>query len=288
MTGGPDRGSGTPGGDPSAPEGGRERGMRLYPAVDLLDGSCVRLYRGSYDRATRYSRDPVAVARRFVEEGARALHVVDLDGAREGRPVSRELVLSIRSACDVPLQVGGGLRETEHVDAYLEAGVERVILGTAALERPEWLGELVERYGPRAVAASVDVRGDEVVVEGWTEGSGVSRADLLERLAGLGVETILYTDTTRDGTLTAPDVEGAREVVRRGFRTVAAGGVSDVSHLRELRRAGVRAAVVGSALYEGRLTIPEALAACGDGDGSSRPASAPAPGEKDREDRDAG
>lgn len=238
--------------------------MLIWPAVDVLDGRCVRLYQGSYDDVTEHARDPAAVAEAFAREGARALHVVDLDGARDGRPVHTDVIREIRRRIDVPLQVGGGLRSTDDVARYLEGGVDRVILGTGAARRPDWLAELVERYGPDAVAAGVDVREGEVVVEGWTEGSGVSREALLDRLGEAGVETVIYTDTVRDGTLTRPDVEGARAVVERGFRTVVAGGVSRAEDVRALREAGAAGAVIGSALYHGSLTLAEARAAAGE------------------------
>jgi len=235
--------------------------VKVWPAVDLLDGRCVRLYRGSYDEVTEHGRDPVAVARRFVDEGARALHVVDLDGARDGEPRHAGLVLQIRDALDVPMQVGGGLRAEEDADRYLEAGLDRVILGTAAVTDPDRVGRLVDRHGPRAVGVGVDVREGRVVVEGWTEESGLTRDELLDRLGAVGVETVVYTDTTRDGTLTVPDVEGAREVVARGFRTLVAGGVSRARDVAALRRAGAAGVVIGSALYTRTLTLDEALRA---------------------------
>lgn len=233
----------------------------VWPAVDLLEGRCVRLYRGDYDRVTEYGRDPVAVARRFVADGAPALHLVDLDGAREGEPVNAETILEVRRRVDVPVQVGGGVRTEADVARYLDAGVDRVILGTAAARRPEWTAGLVERHGPGAVAAGVDVREGEVVVEGWTEEAGIAKAAFLDRLEGTGIRVVVYTDTVRDGTLTAPDVRGAREVVERGFRTLVAGGISRRRHILDLRRAGARGVVVGSALYTGALTLGEALAA---------------------------
>lgn len=240
--------------------------MIVFPAIDLLRGACVRLYRGDYDRATEYSRDPGAVAEQFVREGAEALHMVDLDGAREGGPENAELVLDVRERIDVPMQVGGGLRRTEDVARYLEAGVDRVIIGTASAESPEWLASLLDRFGPERVAAGVDVKEDEVMVRGWLEGSGATVDEALEELRGLGVETVVYTDVTRDGTLSRPNVEGARGVVEAGFRTLAAGGISSPEHLRDLRRAGVYGAVVGSALYEGEMTLDQALAAAGEGE----------------------
>lgn len=235
--------------------------MIVYPAVDVLRGACVRLYRGEYERATEYSRDPAAVAERFVRDGAEALHVVDLDGAREGRPENAGPILEARERTEVPMQVGGGLRRTEDVARYLGAGVDRVVIGTASAESPEWMASLLDRYGPERVAAGLDVKDGEVMVRGWLEGSGAGAEGALEALRELGVETVVYTDVTRDGTLSRPNVEGARRVVERGFRTVAAGGVSRPEHLRDLRDAGVRGAVVGSAFYEGEMTLPEALSA---------------------------
>lgn len=248
--------------------------MNVWPAVDLLDGRCVRLYKGRFDEVTEFSREPVTVAEAFVDQGARHLHVVDLDGARDGRPANAGVILEIRRRLDVRLQVGGGLRRDRDVLRYLEAGVDRVIVGTASARRPEWLADLVERHGPEAVAAGVDVRDGEVVVEGWQEGSGLAREEALDVLAGAGVETVVYTDTVRDGTLTRPDVDGARQVVDRGFRTLVAGGVSRVEDLLALRDAGVAGAVIGSALYHGALGLEEAMAAARDeaargGDGTA-------------------
>lgn len=240
--------------------------MKIWPAVDLLDGRCVRLYRGRYDEVTEYSRDPASVAGGFVGRGAGALHVVDLDGAREGRPVNADTVLEIRRRVDVPLQVGGGLRDDVDVERYLEAGVDRVILGTAAVRDPDWIARLVERHGPEVVAAGVDVREDRVLTEGWTEAASLDRDGLLDALDACGVETVVYTDTTRDGTLTVPDVEGARRVAARGFRTLVAGGVSRLEHVRRLREAGAAGVVIGSALYTGAIELEDALRVAADGD----------------------
>lgn len=235
--------------------------MILYPAIDLLRGSCVRLFRGDYDRVTEHSRDPVEVARRFVDGGARALHVVDLDGAREGKPVNADAVASIRKTVDVPLQVGGGLRDRGQVSHYLEGGVDRVILGTGAAERPGWLGRLVDEFGPDRIAAGVDVRNGEVVVRGWLEGTGAGLEEVISHVEAAGVRTVVYTDVTRDGTLTEPDVDGVARLVRRGFRTVAAGGIARPGHLSRLQEAGAYGAVVGSALYQGTMTLSDALEA---------------------------
>lgn len=235
--------------------------MVIYPAIDILEGACVRLHRGDYDRVTEYSRDPVAVAGRFADAGAEALHVVDLDGAREGRPANRDIVLEIRRRTRLPLQVGGGVRSDEVVTRYLEAGIDRVILGTAAIRRPEWLGSLVERFGSDRIAASVDVRDGRVLVEGWRTSSATGPEAALEALAPRGVTTVVYTDTTRDGTLTGPDVAGARRFADGGFRTIVAGGIASTEQIALLRAAGVAGVIVGSALYEGALTLEEARSA---------------------------
>ncbi|HKK27526.1 MAG TPA: 1-(5-phosphoribosyl)-5-[(5-phosphoribosylamino)methylideneamino]imidazole-4-carboxamide isomerase [Gemmatimonadota bacterium] len=233
--------------------------MLILPAIDLRDGRCVRLEQGDYDRETRFSDDPLAVARGFVDAGAPALHVVDLDGAREGRPVQAGLVGRLCRASPVPVQVGGGLRTAGDVEGCLAGGAERVLLGTAAVRRPGWLGEMVARWGPGRIAAAVDAREGRVAVEGWTETGEMTVAALLDRLEGEGVETVVYTDTRRDGTLGGPDVEGTARVAARGLRVVAAGGIRSADHVAALRRAGAAGAVLGSALYRGTLTLEEAL-----------------------------
>ena len=235
--------------------------MLILPAIDLLEGRCVRLEQGDYGRVTRFGDDPLAVARGFLAEGAAALHVVDLDGARLGRPVHADVVLALCREAYVPVQVGGGIRAAEDVERYLDGGAERVVLGTVAARDAGWLGEIIEQWGPDRVAAAVDARRGRVVVEGWTETCGVSVDRLLDRLELTGLCTVVYTDTRRDGTLTGPDVEGTARIVRRGFRTFAAGGIRTASHLTALRRAGAVGAVLGSALYRGTLTLAEALVA---------------------------
>jgi phosphoribosylformimino-5-aminoimidazole carboxamide ribotide isomerase len=235
--------------------------MLILPAIDLLGGRCVRLEQGDYGRVTRFGDDPLALARRFVADGAPALHVVDLEGARLGRPAQRERVLDLCRESPVPVQVGGGIRTSAEVERYLVGGAHRVLLGTGAARDTHWLTGLVERWGPERVAAAVDARDGRVVVEGWTTASGVSVDALLDRLATTGVRTVVYTDTRRDGTLTGPDVRGAARVAERGFRTIAAGGIRTAGHVRALRDAGAAGAVLGSALYRGTVTLEEALAA---------------------------
>lgn len=235
----------------------------ILPAIDLLDGACVRLERGDFDRVTEFSREPAGVASAFVEAGARALHVVDLDAAREERPVHLDAVAAICAEAGVPVQVGGGIRSRADAEGWFEAGAARVIVGTAALADPDLLRDLVERFGPGRIVAAVDVRDGRVVVRGWTEDSGVARDEALERLRKVGVERVLYTDVRRDGTLTSPDLAGAREVVRAGFGTLVAGGIARLEHLEQLRDGGAEGAVVGSAFYRGTFELGDALEVAG-------------------------
>jgi len=235
----------------------------VWPAIDLLGGACVRLYQGDFDAVTRFSGEPLEVARSFAAQGAEALHVVDLDGARTGAPVHADLVGEIAAGVGVPVQVGGGIRTRAHLAAYLDSGVHRVLVGTAAVTDAAWLASAVRDYGPERVAAAVDVRDGEVVLDGWLAGSGRDVESVADSLRSLGIETLLYTDTRRDGTLTSADTEGTRRLVEAGFRVIAAGGISSTVDLRSLRAAGAHGAVIGSALYRGRITLADAMeAAC--------------------------
>ncbi|MCL7926578.1 MAG: 1-(5-phosphoribosyl)-5-[(5-phosphoribosylamino)methylideneamino] imidazole-4-carboxamide isomerase [marine benthic group bacterium] len=237
--------------------------MIVYPAIDLLDGACVRLKQGDFDQVTRFSADPVEVASNFAAEGADALHVVDLGGARDGRPEHRELIGRIVSAFGGPVQVGGGIRTEAQAISYLDSGVHRLLLGTAAVSGSGWPGDLVARYGPDRIAAAVDVRDGIVLQEGWLAESGGDIEAVSARLRAGGIDTLLYTDTRRDGTLTSVDRAGTRALVDSGFRVIAAGGVSSTDDIRALREAGAYGAVIGSALYHGRLSLQSAReAAC--------------------------
>jgi len=240
--------------------------MEFYPAIDLRDGRCVRLAQGAYDAETVYGDDPVAVARQFVAEGARWIHVVDLDAARTGEPVNRGVVAAIASL-DVHVESGGGVRSVEAATTLWEAGVARVVVGTAAAERPGLVASLA-RLRPGQVAVGIDTRGGEVAVRGWQEGSGLASADVLARTTGPGVGAVIVTDIGRDGMLSGPDLDGLTAVLRAtDLPVIASGGVSSVADLVALASltAGGRrleGAIVGRALYEGRLTVAEGVAAC--------------------------
>lgn len=240
--------------------------MDLYPAIDLLDGRCVRLYQGDYDRETVYGDDPVAQALAFQAEGAPWIHVVDLDAARTGEPRNRDVVAAIAAAVDVPVQTGGGIRDRDAAVALFDAGVSRVVLGTAALEDPALVRSLASEH---PVAVGLDARGREVAVRGWLEGSGEDLLDLAAAFADAGVAALVVTEIGRDGTLEGPDVAGLADVLAATtVPVIASGGVGSLDDLRTLaalESAGrtLSGAIVGRALYEGAFGVAEAVAASG-------------------------
>ncbi len=235
--------------------------MILYPAIDLKDGACVRLWRGDMDRATVYSRDPAGQARAFAEAGCAWLHVVDLDGAFAGRPVNADAVAAIVAAAPVPVQLGGGIRDEATIAMWLDKGVERVILGTAAARNPALVG-VACRAHPGHIAVAIDARGGRVAVEGWAETSETEALDLALGFEDAGVAAIVYTDIERDGTLEGPAL-AATERLAHALSTpvIASGGVASLDDLRALKAlesAGVAGVVVGRALYDGRIDAAEA------------------------------
>ena len=238
--------------------------MEVIPAIDLRDGKCVRLYQGDYDQQTVYSDDPVEVAVRWGDLGAPRLHVVDLDGARQGAPANLKVLEDILSSVSLPVQFGGGVRTVETAKAVAALGVDRVMVGTVAADSPELIEALCQVLTPAVVVVSVDARDGYVATEGWTESSRVRAADLIDRMMAMGVERFLYTDITRDGTLGGPNLAAIRELAARGpVKLMAAGGIASVAHLVGMAGLGIEAAVVGRALYTGDVDLPEALAAVG-------------------------
>ena len=240
--------------------------MDLYPAIDLLGGRVVQLRQGDYDRATDYGGDPAAVAATFVEQGARWIHVVDLDAARTGQPRNRGAVEAIvRAAPAARVEVGGGVRDASDAEALLGAGVARVVLGTAAVADPPLVGRLAARHAG-GVAVGLDARDGEVAVRGWTAGSGASVLDLVARFAGDGVGAFVVTDIGRDGTLSGPDVRGLVSVLAAtDVPVVASGGVGSLDDLRALADLeaggrGLAGAIVGTAIHDGRFSVADALA----------------------------
>jgi phosphoribosylformimino-5-aminoimidazole carboxamide ribotide isomerase len=238
--------------------------MELFPAIDLRGGKCVRLYQGDYGRETVYGDDPVSQARVFVAAGAPWVHVVDLDAARTGEPVNRRVIAAIAGAIDVPLQVGGGVRNEDAAKALFDAGVSRVVVGTAALEDPAFVRRLAARH---RVAVGLDAKGREVAVHGWLGGSGRDVVDVAQDFTDAGVEALVVTQIARDGTLEGPDLAGLGEMLEASpIPIVASGGVGTLEHLRALALlcVGARAlagAIVGRALYERRFSIEDAVVA---------------------------
>ncbi len=233
--------------------------LEIIPAIDIKDGRCVRLYQGDYAQMTVFDQDPVDVARKWAKLGAQRLHVVDLDGAKAGRPVNAQIVYAIVRAVPIPVQLGGGLRDEGAVEAALSLGVERVILGTAAVRDPQLIARLVQQHGQQIVVG-VDARGGLVAAQGWTETSHVRTEELVRRMGTLGVHSIIYTDIGRDGTLTGPDVEGVAELVRAGGpEIIASGGVAKLDDLVALAKTGAAGVIVGKALYTGAIELCQAI-----------------------------
>ncbi|HUA04618.1 MAG TPA: 1-(5-phosphoribosyl)-5-[(5-phosphoribosylamino)methylideneamino]imidazole-4-carboxamide isomerase [Solirubrobacteraceae bacterium] len=237
--------------------------MILLPAIDILDGKAVRLTRGEFDQSTVYDADPLDAARRWVDEGARRLHIVDLDGARSGAPVNLQHVRRIASEVEVPIQVGGGMRSIESVRQVIGAGATRVVIGTAAYTDIDFLDEVVAELEDRVVV-SIDARAGKLAGAGWTEQTDIPIEAVIERLGARGVQRYVYSSIDRDGMLGGPDLDGARRVAEAVRGTYAySGGVStleDLGALVELRQVNLRAVVVGKALYERRFTVAEAQA----------------------------
>jgi phosphoribosylformimino-5-aminoimidazole carboxamide ribotide isomerase len=233
--------------------------MEIIPAIDILGGRCVRLYQGDYARETVFSEDPVAMARRWEEEGAPRLHLIDLDGARAGEPVNAEVIERVVCGVNIPCQVGGGIRSLDCVLRYLEMGVQRIILGTAAVRAQTLVAEACYRY-PGSIIVGVDARGGQAAISGWLERSEEKAEALMARLVELGVPRFIYTDISRDGTLKGPNfaaLDRAVQAVR--VPVIASGGIATLDHLRRLTRTKVEGAILGVALYHGELTLPEAL-----------------------------
>jgi phosphoribosylformimino-5-aminoimidazole carboxamide ribotide isomerase len=237
--------------------------MILFPAIDLKDGHAVRLLRGEMGSATVFNKDPADQARRFAEAGFDWLHVVDLNGAFAGAPVNRVAVRSILAAVDLPVQLGGGIRSLAAIEGWLEAGVRRVILGTAALKDPALVREACRRY-PGGILVGIDARAGRVAVEGWAEQSEIEAGELAERFEDAGVAAIVFTDIDRDGVLQGPNLEAAARLAEQvSIPVIASGGVSsldDIAALLQISHLGIAGAIIGRALYDGRVDPASATA----------------------------
>lgn len=242
--------------------------MEVIPAIDLLNGQCVRLYQGDYAQSQVFNENPVEVARQWASQGATRLHLVDLDGAKAGHPVNQEAIAAIVRAVEVPVEVGGGLRDRNSVAELLELGVRWVILGTVAVEQPQLVEQLCAEF-PNQIMVGIDARNGRVATRGWLETSTVEAIALAQQMGERGVAAIIYTDIHRDGTLQGPNLEALRELAEAiAVPIIASGGVSstsDLMRLLALEPLGVTGAIVGRALYTGEVSLKEAIRAVGSG-----------------------
>jgi phosphoribosylformimino-5-aminoimidazole carboxamide ribotide isomerase len=235
--------------------------MEIIPSIDLKDGRCVRLYQGDYRQETVYSDDPLAVALGWQAQGATRLHLVDLDGAANGIPANLDIISAIVETLDIPVQVGGGIRSVAAAERLLELGVARVVIGTAAVTEPSMVEELCRQRGGRRVVVALDARNGQVAINGWRENTSVSVSQLARDMAALGVIRLLYTDISRDGTLTEPNFAANASLVERtGLSVLASGGIASLEHIRSLMSTGVEGAILGRALYTGDVDLAEAIA----------------------------
>jgi phosphoribosylformimino-5-aminoimidazole carboxamide ribotide isomerase len=235
--------------------------MEIIPAIDLRNGKCVRLYQGDYEKETVFSKDPVSVALRWQSEGARRLHIVDLDGAAKGKTYNLEAIEDIIAAIDIPIQVGGGIRSIETIEQLLNIGVERTILGTVAVEKPDLVQEACRRFAEQIIV-SIDAKDRLVATRGWLQETKVSASELAAKMVKLGVKRFIYTDINRDGTLTSPNFEAISELLSQvDVPVIAAGGISSVYHLTRLAKLGVEGAIVGKAIYTGDIILADAFKA---------------------------
>ena len=236
--------------------------MEVIPAIDLKAGRCVRLFQGDFDQETVFSDDPLATALAWEAQGGHRLHVVDLDGAIQGKPVHLTIIASIVNSLNIPVQVGGGIRDLAAAEAWLEAGVDRVVIGTAAVRNPDMVREVCHRHGNERVVVSVDAKDGLVALQGWKEASTTTVFELAEQMASIGVVRLLYTDIARDGALTGPDFKiNERLVNETGLAIQASGGVASVEHVQRLVSTGVEGVIVGRAIYTGAVNLADAVTA---------------------------
>lgn len=242
--------------------------MIIFPAIDLKDGQCVRLVQGKAEAKTVYSNAPGQVAASFEKQGAQYLHVVDLDGAFTGSPKNSAAIEAIAASINIPFQVGGGLRSVDDVQRVLKRGAARAIVGTRAVSSTDFVKELLDRFGAERIVLGIDARQGMVAVEGWVEISSLSAVDFGASMRQIGVATCVFTDISRDGLLTGPNLDSTRQMAEKtGLEIIASGGVSstqDITELKAMERLGVIGAIIGKALYDGKLDLVQALQAAAD------------------------
>ena len=233
--------------------------MQIYPAIDIIDGKAVRLSQGSFDDVTVFNDSPVEAAKDWVEAGATYIHIVDLDGARYGKTFVTDIIKDIKSKYDVKIETGGGVRTMKDIEDRINAGASRVIIGTAAVKNPELVKEAVEKFGDK-IAAGVDAKNGMVAISGWEEISDVTAVDLCLKMKEYGVNTVIYTDISKDGMMSGPNIESTKDLIEKtGMDIIASGGVSkmeDIENVNNINAAGV---IIGKALYNGALNLKDVI-----------------------------
>ncbi len=233
--------------------------MLIIPAIDIKDGVCVRLFKGDYATVHKVADNPVETAQRFSQDGAKWLHMVDLDGAKDGKRVNAELIISVAASSDLKVEIGGGIRDMESVEFYLNNGIERVILGSAAVKNQNFVYEAIREYGDK-IAVGIDAKNGMVKAEGWIDSSEINYLELAKRMENIGCKTIIYTDIDQDGTMSGPNLKELDDLVNTvSCRIVASGGVSNLIDIVNLSNLNVYGAICGKALYSGNLDLKKAI-----------------------------
>lgn len=233
--------------------------MRIYPAIDIIDGNCVRLVKGDYSQKTIYAEDPIGVAKDWESCGAEFIHVVDLDGAKSGDMPNFEIISNIARSVSCPIEVGGGIRDMECVDKYLDSGISRVILGTSALNNPKFVKEAVEKYGDK-IAVGIDAKDGMVAVSGWEDVSDTSALEFAKEMEKIGVKYIIYTDIATDGMLMGPNIKAMKDMLDNvNVNIIASGGVTTIDDVEKLAAIGVEGAIIGKALYTDNINLRDAI-----------------------------
>lgn len=233
--------------------------MKIFPAIDLRDGKVVRLTQGDYNTTKQYSDDPVSIAEKFYNDGARYLHMVDLDGAKDGTTPNFESVSNVAKQCDMFVEIGGGIRDEKRIKSYLDAGVDRVILGTIAVENTDFLEQMVKKYGSK-IAVGIDAKNGKIATKGWQEVTQIDSVDFCKKLEAMGVDTIIYTDIEKDGQLQGTNLDIYRKLSQiNNVNIVASGGIVKPAELIELKQMGIDGAIVGKAIYEGVLDLKQLI-----------------------------
>ena len=234
--------------------------MQIYPAIDIIDGKAVRLTQGRFDNVEVFNDDPVSAAEQWIQKGATYIHLVDLDGARHGKTYVIDIIKNIKAKFDIPIETGGGVRTMQDIDDRIEAGVSRVIIGTAAVKNPELVKAAVEKHGTK-IALGVDAKNGMAAISGWEEVSEISAVDLCLKMKSFGIKDVIYTDISKDGMMSGPNIESTKELIEKtGMDIIASGGVSTMQDLENVQNIGAAGVIIGKALFNGALDLAEVIA----------------------------